>query len=67
GIQETQSQDSHVEGKAQRQCVRTLAVSLANDADAKALAESYGAVLLLDMRSAIRKTLEEEPRVHPPK
>src|ERR1700674_2246727 len=30
--------------KSQLQCVHTLAVSLSNDAEAKALAESYGAV-----------------------
>jgi DNA-binding NarL/FixJ family response regulator len=34
--------------KAQLQCVCTLAVSLSNDEEAKALAESYGAVSLLD-------------------
>jgi chemotaxis response regulator CheB len=34
--------------KAQLRCVCTLAVSFSNDADAKALAESYGAVSLLD-------------------
>lgn len=34
--------------KSQLQCVCTLAVSLSNDAEAKALAESYGAVSLLD-------------------
>lgn len=37
--------------KSQLQCVCTLAVSLANDAEAKALAESYGAVSLLDKMS----------------
>jgi DNA-binding NarL/FixJ family response regulator len=34
--------------KAQLQSVCTLAVSLSNDEEAKALAESYGAVSLLD-------------------
>lgn len=34
--------------KAQLRCVCTLAVSLSNDDEAKALAESYGAVSLLD-------------------
>jgi len=34
--------------KAQLQCVCTLAVSLSNDDEAKALAQSYGAVSLLD-------------------
>lgn len=34
--------------KSQLRCVRTLAVSLSNDDEAKALAESYGAVSLLD-------------------
>jgi DNA-binding NarL/FixJ family response regulator len=32
--------------KSQLQCVRTLAVSLSNDDEAKTLAESYGAVSL---------------------
>lgn len=34
--------------KAQLQCVCTLAVCLSNDDEAKALAQSYGAVSLLD-------------------
>ena len=34
--------------RAQLRCVCTLAVSFSNNADAKALAESYGAVSLLD-------------------
>jgi chemotaxis response regulator CheB len=34
--------------RTQLRCVRTLAVSLANDDEAVALAESYGAVSLLD-------------------
>src|ERR1700674_3173430 len=34
--------------KAQLQCVCTLAVSLSNDDEARALAKSYGAVALLD-------------------
>jgi DNA-binding NarL/FixJ family response regulator len=34
--------------KSQLRCVCTLAVSLSNDDEAKALAESYGAVSLLD-------------------
>ena len=34
--------------KLQLRCVCTLAVSLSNDAEAKVLAESYGAVSLLD-------------------
>src|SRR4029077_9745253 len=34
--------------RAQLRCVCTLAVSFSNDADAKALCESYGAVSLLD-------------------
>jgi len=37
--------------KAQLRCVCTLAVSLSNDAEAKELAESYGAVSLLDKMS----------------
>jgi DNA-binding NarL/FixJ family response regulator len=37
--------------KAQLRCVCTLAVSLSNDAEAKELAESYGAVSLLDEMS----------------
>lgn len=37
--------------KAQLQCVCTLAVSLSNDDEAKALAKSYGAVSLLDKSS----------------
>jgi chemotaxis response regulator CheB len=43
--------------KAQLQCVRTLAVSLANDAEAKALAESYGAVLPLDKMTLYREVI----------
>ena len=43
--------------KAQLRCVCTLAVSLSNDDEAKALAESYGAASLLDKMNLYRKMI----------
>jgi len=43
--------------KAQLRRVCTLAVSLSNDAEAKALAESYGAVSLLDKMNLYREMI----------
>jgi DNA-binding NarL/FixJ family response regulator len=43
--------------KAQLQSVCTLAVSLSNDDEAKALAESYGAVSLLDKMNLYREVI----------
>jgi hypothetical protein len=41
--------------KAQLRCVCTLAISLYNDDEAVALAESYGAVSLLDKMNLYRE------------
>jgi chemotaxis response regulator CheB len=43
--------------KAQLRSVCTLAVSLSNDDDAKALAQSYGAVSLLDKMNLYREII----------
>ena len=51
--------------KAQLGTVRTLAVSFSNDADSKELAESYGAVTLLDKMMLYTDMIPAIQRCHP--
>jgi two-component system response regulator NreC len=51
--------------KAQLGTVRTVAVSMSNDSDAKALAESYGATALLDKMMLYTEMIPAIRRCHP--
>lgn len=51
--------------KAQLGTVRTVAVSLSNDNDAKALAKSYGATTLLDKMTLYTEMIPAIRRCHP--
>ena len=51
--------------KSQLGTVRTVAVSFSNDTDSRALAESYGAVALLDKMSLYTEMLPAIHRCHP--
>jgi two-component system response regulator NreC len=51
--------------KAQLGTVRTVAVSLSNDSDAKALAKSYGAITLLDKMTLYTEMIPAIRRCHP--
>jgi two-component system response regulator NreC len=51
--------------KAQLGTVRTVAVSMSNDNDAKALAKSYGATTLLDKMTLYAEMIPAIRRCHP--
>jgi DNA-binding NarL/FixJ family response regulator len=51
--------------KSQLDTVRTIAVSFSNDTDSKALAESYGAVALLDKMTLYTEMIPAIRRCHP--
>ena len=51
--------------KSQLGTVRTVAVSFSNDTDSKALAESYGAVALLDKMMLYTEMIPAIRRCHP--
>jgi DNA-binding NarL/FixJ family response regulator len=51
--------------KSQLDTVRTVAVSFSNDTDSKALAESYGAVALLDKMTLYTEMIPAIRRCHP--